>query len=67
MLSRLGCLLFLFLPLCASAAPGRPPSAELRFLIDISGSMKKTDPQNLRAPLTRLLIDVAPENSKVGI
>ncbi len=40
---------------------------ELHILIDVSGSMKKTDPENLREPALRLLGDLVPEESHVRL
>ena len=40
---------------------------ELHVLIDVSGSMKNTDPENLREPALRLLGDLVPEESRVRI
>ena len=40
---------------------------DVRLLVDVSGSMKRTDPNNLRIPATNLLIDLLPAESKVGI
>ncbi len=40
---------------------------EVRVLIDVSGSMKKTDPKNLRQPALRLLVGILPKNSKAGV
>lgn len=40
---------------------------DVRLVIDISGSMKRTDPNNLRIPATNLLIDLLPADSKAGI
>nr|WP_284047493.1 VWA domain-containing protein [Guyparkeria hydrothermalis] len=40
---------------------------ELHVLIDVSGSMKKTDPENLREPALRLLGDLVPEQSRVQV
>ncbi|TKA91243.1 VWA domain-containing protein [Guyparkeria sp. SB14A] len=51
------------MPLSAHAA-GEP---ELHVLIDVSGSMKKTDPENLREPALRLLGDLVPEESRVRL
>jgi uncharacterized protein (TIGR03503 family) len=42
-------------------------SPDIRTIIDISGSMKKTDPNNLRQPAMRLLVDLLPEDSKSGV
>jgi hypothetical protein len=38
-----------------------------RVLIDVSGSMKKTDPSNLRIPALQVLSQLLPEGSKAGI
>lgn len=40
---------------------------DVRLIVDISGSMKRTDPNNLRIPATNLLIDLLPAESKAGI
>lgn len=40
---------------------------DTRVVIDISGSMKKTDPQNLRVPATKLLINLAKDDSRFGV
>ena len=41
--------------------------ADVRVLIDISGSMKKNDPNNLRAPALDLLVQLLPAKSKAGV
>jgi len=41
--------------------------ADVRVLIDISGSMKKSDPDNLRIPATRLIAGLMPEGSRSGV
>lgn len=40
---------------------------DLRIIVDISGSMKKTDPHNLRRSAIRLLAGLVPEGSRAGI
>lgn len=45
----------------------QPLVNELQVLIDVSGSMKKNDPSNLRIPAIKLLINLLPEGSRVGI
>lgn len=40
---------------------------DLRVLVDISGSMKKSDPDNLRRPAIRLLAGLIPQGSRAGI
>jgi len=45
-----------------------PPAAtDVRILVDISGSMVETDPQNRRTPALNLLIDSLPESSRAGV
>lgn len=41
--------------------------SDVRVLIDISGSMKKTDPQNLRKPALNLIARLLPDKSRAGI
>jgi hypothetical protein len=40
---------------------------DVRLLIDISGSMKTSDPENLRAPAVELIVRLLPEGSKAGV
>lgn len=40
---------------------------DLRVLIDVSGSMKKNDPNNLRVPAVRLLVGLLPDDVSAGI
>jgi uncharacterized protein (TIGR03503 family) len=47
------------------AAAPLPP--DTRVLIDISGSMKQNDPQNLRRPALRLLVGLLPTDSRAGV
>jgi uncharacterized protein (TIGR03503 family) len=49
----------------ADTAP--PETADVRVLIDISGSMKKNDPHNLRRPAVRMLVGLLQEGSRAGI
>lgn len=42
-------------------------SSDVRLVIDISGSMKKNDPQNLRRPAVDMLVQLLPKGSKAGI
>ncbi len=41
--------------------------SDVRVLIDVSGSMKKNDPHNLRSPAIKLLVGLMPENTTSGI
>ncbi len=49
------------------AKPMAPQKADVRIVIDISGSMKKNDPQNLRRPALRLLVGLMPAGSRAGV
>lgn len=50
-----------------AAAPNKILPADVRVLIDISGSMKQTDPQNLRKPALDLIVRLLPDNSRAGV
>lgn len=43
------------------------PGFDVRMVIDISGSMKRNDPENLRRPAVDLLARLLPENSRAGV
>ena len=64
---RLAVLLMCVLlsPALLNAQVNKP--ADVRVLIDISGSMKKNDPNNLRAPALDLLVQLLPAKSKAGV
>ncbi|MFV0277241.1 MAG: vWA domain-containing protein, partial [Parahaliea sp.] len=59
-------LLVLAGPLLADPASGslRP---DLRLLIDISGSMKQSDPDNLRGPALELIVRLLPDGARAGV
>lgn len=40
---------------------------EVHIIIDTSGSMKKTDPKNLRVPSLKLLVNLLPNGSRGGV
>ncbi len=40
---------------------------DVRVIIDVSGSMKKNDPDNLRIPALKLLIGLLPQGTKAGV
>lgn len=40
---------------------------DIRIVIDVSGSMVKTDPQNLRAPALRMINGLLPTGAKAGV
>lgn len=41
--------------------------SDVRVLIDVSGSMKQTDPQNLRKPALDLIVRLLPNKSRAGV
>lgn len=49
------------------AAPGDKKPSEVRVIVDISGSMKHTDPNNLRKSAVNMLVEMLPENSRAGV
>ncbi|HHZ88741.1 MAG TPA: hypothetical protein EYN61_07030, partial [Chromatiaceae bacterium] len=58
------------LALCMSlllVAAQAAPVPDVRVVVDISGSMKKNDPQNLRVPAVRLLVSLLPQGTQAGI
>ncbi len=44
-----------------------PEGADVRIIVDISGSMKENDPDNLRQPAVRLLARMLPPNAYAGL
>ncbi|MEQ9546499.1 MAG: vWA domain-containing protein [Marinobacter sp.] len=44
-----------------------PEGADVRIIVDISGSMKNNDPDNLRQPAVRLLARMLPPNAYAGL
>ncbi len=51
----------------ANDVPGLPAPADVRVIVDISGSMKINDPENLRQPAVRLIARLLPEGTSAGI
>ncbi len=43
------------------------PNRDMRVVIDVSGSMKETDPNNLRAPALRLLTELLSKGTEAGV
>ncbi|MBA1147193.1 VWA domain-containing protein [Ectothiorhodospiraceae bacterium WFHF3C12] len=65
----LGAACALLLTLAGAGALAAEPDRTdaVRVLIDVSGSMKKTDPGNLRTPALRLLVNLLPPDSEAGV
>lgn len=70
LIPKLVCIIF---ALCAHATLAQtsidkaPAQADVRVVIDISGSMKQNDPGNLRRPALELLVQLIPKDSKAGV
>jgi len=62
-------MLLLFFPAASLFAKKTPPPplSDVRVVIDISGSMKKNDPQNLRRSALRLLVGLMPKDGRGGV
>jgi len=58
------CFLILLLFACNLQAADK---SDTRVLIDISGSMKQNDPQNLRGAALRLMVALMPKGNRVGV
>ncbi len=75
MTSRWLCLFAVFLALSLPAGLNAqesddvqlPAQSDVRIIVDISGSMKDTDPENLRQPAVRLLARLLPEGATAGV
>ena len=48
-------------------APATATGDEIQVLIDVSGSMKQNDPDNLRIEASRLLINLLPDSTRVTL
>lgn len=64
--------IFLICVVCAGKATAAEVAqhvnkTDLRLLIDVSGSMKLNDPNNLRAPALRLIVGLLGDKSKAGV
>lgn len=69
-----GAIAALSFALCTAFAPARaddetgpPLSADVRMLIDVSGSMKQNDPGNLRRPALELVVQLLQDGDKAGV
>ncbi|MAE34389.1 MAG: hypothetical protein CMH97_03865 [Oceanospirillaceae bacterium] len=61
------CLTVVFTLLSANVWAEERPAPDVRIVIDISGSMKETDPENLRRPALNLLTELLPEGARAGV
>ena len=60
-------LLLLTFCLTVMASQVQAVGQDIRLVVDISGSMNRTDPNNLRIPATNMLADLLPEGSEAGV
>jgi len=54
-------------PLSAAKSSKAKPASDVRVLVDMSGSMKLNDPDNLRIPAIQLMSNLLPPDSQAGI
>ncbi len=54
-------------PPAPQSAAHEEPGYAVRIVIDTSGSMKQTDPKNLRVPALKLLVNLLPDGSEAGV
>jgi len=59
-------LLVLLIPFKQTFAE-QEPANDIRIIIDVSGSMKKNDPNNLRKPALRMLVGLLPDEASAGV
>jgi uncharacterized protein (TIGR03503 family) len=57
----------LWMPLWCCPMLGAKEMADVRILIDVSGSMKQNDPKNLRRPALRLLVGLLSSETRAGV
>jgi len=53
--------------LAGSVSAQEDGDVDVRLVIDVSGSMKRNDPNDLRQPAVELLVELLPENSTAGV
>jgi uncharacterized protein (TIGR03503 family) len=57
----------LWIPLWCGQLLAAQEKADVRILIDVSGSMKQNDPNNLRRPALRLLVGLLSSDTRAGV
>lgn len=60
-------VLFLMITVIGQSTIAATNPNDIRVVIDVSGSMKKTDPLNLRIPAMKMLNGLIPEGSYAGV
>ena len=60
-------LMLSILPSWPLLAEVEEPISDVRILIDVSGSMKKNDPQNLCSPALAMIVGLLPDGSNAGV
>ena len=56
-----------FVTIHSSVAQQSQAPADVRVLIDVSGSMRENDPNNLRQSALQLLVNLLPANATGGV
>jgi len=60
-------LLCVGLLLIGNSSFAQDEQVDVRLVMDVSGSMKQNDPNNLRQPAVGLLLELLPEDSTAGV
>ncbi len=66
-LIRSACYLCLLVAMLLAPIMVTAQTPDVRLVVDISGSMKRNDPANLRQPSIELLVQLLPANSQSGV
>lgn len=61
------CMAISSVVIAAQTVEQQKQSSDIRVLIDVSGSMKKNDPKNLRLPALRLLVGLLPPDATTAV
>jgi uncharacterized protein (TIGR03503 family) len=60
-------LMHLPVTVASAVSTAEEPANDIRILVDVSGSMKWNDPQNLRTPALRLVTNLLPKGTQAGV
>lgn len=68
LIRRICLLVIVAINLCAlSVSAKAAETPDVRMVIDVSGSMKRNDPKDLRQPAVDLLVRLLPQDSRAGV
>ncbi|MFK7913604.1 MAG: VWA domain-containing protein [Pseudomonadales bacterium] len=67
LLTTLWLLLVATQALASAARPAEPAALDVRLVVDVSGSMAKSDPDGMLAPALQLFLELLPTDSRAGV